>query len=340
MRRVRTGLFRRVCPRARSLCRCERWWAMPAQSAQVVASGPGGATSRRVARRWRRCRGGGAQRCSRGRTPVPRATCAVGGRSAPQCAQTAVDLAAQRMQTGSGSGREGTRPVLLATTTDRLRDPETRVADVGCPVMGAAGDPPGPSALPAGPLGSVGAPRAHRLALCIAAGDRFDHTTPDTRARRVAVACTGRRPHQSGSGSMASRCARTGCRSGSGRSTPQARSSPTSVPTTGGAPTSNAAGSAASAAARCRVTAGLVSTASTASASIVTGTPGTAAVTAVMIWARRHRVQRRPGGQAWQPLSGGGTGQLPALGSTRARVGRGGAVLAASRRGGRPRVDR
>lgn len=127
---------------------------------------------------------------------------------------------------------------------------------------------------------------------------------------------------------------------GSGRSAPRARSSPISLPITGGAPTVNAVGSAVSAAAKCRVTAGLVSTASTASASTVIGRPGTATVTAVTIWARRHRVQRRPGGQAWQPLSGDGTGQLPALGSTRARVGRGGAVPAAARRGDCPRLAR
>jgi hypothetical protein len=127
---------------------------------------------------------------------------------------------------------------------------------------------------------------------------------------------------------------------GSGRSASRALSSPTSLPITGGAPTSNAAGSAVNAAARWRVIAGLVSTASTASASTTAGRPGTAAVTAVMIWARRHRVQNRPGGQAWQPFSVGGTGQFPAPGSTRARVGRGGAVPAAARRGACPRFAR
>lgn len=127
---------------------------------------------------------------------------------------------------------------------------------------------------------------------------------------------------------------------GSGRSAPRTLSSPTSMPTTGGAPTVNAAGSAASAAARCRVTAGLVAAASTASASTAAGMPGTAAVTAVMIRARRHRAQRRPGRHAWQRLSDGIMGQLPALGSTRARVGRGGAVPAAARRGGCPRLAR
>ena len=51
------------------------------------------------------------------------------------------------------------------------------VADVGDSVVGAAGDPPGPSTPPAGPLRSVGAPRAVRAVLCVAPGDRFDHTT-------------------------------------------------------------------------------------------------------------------------------------------------------------------
>ena len=104
--------------------------------------------------------------------------------------------------------------------------------------------------LPAAPLRSVGAPRADRPVLRVAAGDRFDHTTAGAGARRAAVAGTAHTPRRSAE-RVSGRPVRPHlAQAGSGSSAPRARSSATSLPTTGGAPTSNAAGSAASAAAR------------------------------------------------------------------------------------------
>jgi hypothetical protein len=58
-------------------------------------------------------------------------------------------------------------------------------------VSSAAGDPSSPSTLAADPLRPVGAPRADRLALPVAASDGFDHAAPHARGRKLAASATG-----------------------------------------------------------------------------------------------------------------------------------------------------
>jgi hypothetical protein len=97
-------------------------------------------------------------------------------------------------------GCERTRPASLAAAADSSGHLIAAIADVRDSIVGAAGDPPGPSALPADALRSIGAPSTERPTLGVATGDRFHHPTFGAGHRELPSPAAGADPTRRGPG--------------------------------------------------------------------------------------------------------------------------------------------